>query len=737
MIDPSKLGIPSEEQSDFKELCNDIYRFISSEEHSNLFNIMNAFPLDLYPRFEIAFNALQSDSSIVNGSKGFLIGRPPEFVEQEEFDQSDDEIYPYDDTGISSNDASSLPDSGHLERIDRIKEIDSRAFKLLSDDNYYIPSRIVEESIESMKKGTQKAILHSFFIEEDDIDDLVRVYRADAEKAISKFSQKFPMDAQDMDLFEKYNLSSNVFVYLFNRSMAYLRLFSVNFDPGFGDATELVFPESEADAIHIHRDPNSDVMISLPERMRNYISGYLHKYGESPESFVDALLALFNNVPLERERVAYLYRRHYGAEPLSPVSDSEWRRIFDHYIEFDGYVKHLSFDNIHAVRSILSEVNELNYGISIDRLYKGYSQRLAAYYIDSPQELRSFILKYTPYRIQMDRVLIRGTLEDAIQNFVSDVEVYDFNRLIKIYTRRCGGPGKHIEPILKSIDMSLFLNEAPLTKDEEKALSAKLSEFEWLSKDNARSIFADLHDLEDKFTEMNMHRLGFTSLADVYYRCKYSTFSECLLQNEFVGDEKYIDDLHTFYEIKMKMRAYYMEVESLERYLRWIPVSKYRFINLGSPRYKGFADVLVAYRSKIINLCKDQFVTPFSLKNTVIGIPEIDDDDYGLEFYDAMLLASKANHQTYSRQRFYFIPTDSTSFGCSAPEFTRYMVYNNGGSASIAEIQAILDSEYGIRADMSVIRNMVKLSTCIYSLQTDSAYLDDEIYMEAIKNEPK
>lgn len=100
-----------------------------------------------------------------------------------------------------------------------------------------------------------------------------------------------------------------------------------------------------------------------------------------------------------------------------------------------------------------------------------------------------------------------------------------------------------------------------------------------------------------------------------------------------------------------------------------------------------------------------------------------------------MLIASKANHQTLARHRFYFIPTDSTSFGPTAPEFIRYLVYNNNGSASVGELQAILESEYGIHADMSAIRTQIKLSTCIFDTGMDAVYLDDEIYMEAMRNE--
>lgn len=719
MIDLSSLGLPSSEYEEFKELCNEIYRFVANEEYANLFRMMQEFPSDMYPRFETALNILLSNSCIVNGSKGFRIGNPPEFEEPGDFE--------------TDSDSSSPEDSKYLERMEYIKEVDSRSYRLLSDESFYSPLNVVEKTIDAMNKGTPKTILDSFFIKETDFEVLRRTYKSDAERVISKFSQQFDMDPIDVDLFGRYDLSTNVFIYLFNRSPAYFRLFSVNFDPGYGDISDRLFPTIEENALYIHRTPNSVEEVNICARTIDYLHHYLESFGNTPKMFISAVLGLLNNTSIRKSRLKDIYRQFSEVHPSDYPTENEWIFIFDDYIEADGCVKHLSYDNIQAVRSIIAGINELNYGISVEKLYKSYMDDFGAYYIVSAQELQDFILKYTTYKIYKGRILVRGTLKEALQNFVADAEVYDQNRLIKMYTRRCGGPAKLIEPLLQTIDINLFVNENPLTEEEENTLSARLSEFEWISKDNAKSIFADLHNLEDKFTEMNMHKLGFTSLQDVYYRCKYPSFAECLLQNEFVGEEKYVDDRK--FRLKMECRAFSMEVEFLERYLHWIPVSKYKYLNLDSPRYSAFAAILVSYRDKITELCKHQFVTSFSLKNINIGIPEIDEDDFDLEFYEAMLIASKANHQTLARHRFYFIPTDSTSFGPTAPEFIRYLVYNNNGTASVGELQAILESEYGIRADMSAIRTQIKLSTCIFDTGMDAAYLDDEIYMEAMRNE--
>ncbi|MDC7951271.1 hypothetical protein PAA26_04275 [Methanomassiliicoccaceae archaeon COG_1] len=719
MINLSSYGITPSEYPEFKELCNEIYRFVANEKHVNLFKMMMKFPSDTYPRFETALEILFANSSLVNGSKGFRIGSPPKFEELDAFkpmEESEKQI-----------------DEKHLRRIEYVKEIDSRALKLLSDETFYDPIRIVEKTIESMSKGTPRTILDLFFIKDVDIDKLTKTYKSQAKSVILNFSKKFSIDVVDVSLFENYNLPTNVFTYLFNRSIAYFRLFSVNFDSGYGDITERLFPSVSENALYTHRIQNSEEVIDLHKRSMDYILSYQLAYGYGAKTFVASLLALLDNTSVEKTRVKDIYKQFSGTHLPDYPSENEWMLIFDDFIEWEERVKYLSYYNIQAIGKILSNMSELNYGISVEKAYKSHEKEFYVHNIDNAQELQDFILKYTTYRIDEGHIIVRGTLKEAIQNFVSNVQVYNHNRLVNMYVRRCGGPKKLIEPLLKTIDMNSFFNENPLTPEEKEALSVKFSEFEWISKDNAESIFRDLHDLRDKFTEINMHELGFTSLQDVYYRGKYPSFSECLLHNEFTGEEKYFNDRK--FKLNMECRAFYVEVEYLEKYLHWIPVSKYRYVNLESPKYKRFADVLVTYNDKIVELCKKQFVTPFSLKNITIGIPEIDEDYYDLEFYDAMLIASKANHQTLSGHRFFFIPTDFTSFGSTAPEFIRFIIYNNNGFASIGEIQAILEREYGIRTNMSVIRNQVKLSTCMFSRFTDTAYLDDEMYMEALKNE--
>ena len=729
MIDLSSVEIQPSDHEEFKELCYNICRFIIDEECVNRFKLTNAFPTDTYPDFEYALGILLEDGVLLNGSKGYIIGRPLEFMESEQEDDS----CRFEDVTENLSEVPIIEGRRQLERIEFIREMDSRASVLLSEKIGYSPANVVEKKIEAMNRSTKKTILEKYFINYVDLADILRENKRDAERYIFEFSNDFPMDPVDEDIFSKYDVPSNVFLYIFNRSEAYYRLFQVNFNPGYGDTSEYIFPKVTTDKSTVNLTPNSDDELNARERAMSYFETYFSYFGNGAKSFTSALLAVFNDVSIKRTRVKEIYEQYFINHQGEISNESDWDDIFDDYIETEDKVKHPSYQNIQDVCNFIQSLKEIDYGISVEKLYCSNKDSWSSFFINSFQELEDFITKYTSYRIFEGRILVKGTLNEALQNYIRDVHVYDCNRLVKMYGRTCGGPAKIIRPFFEAIDMDQFVNEAPLTEEEEQNISVRLDKYQWLTKDNARSVFADLHNLEHKFNGINMHKLGFTSMQHVYYRLKYSSFSECLLQNEFFGDEIYVDDRE--FKLKMECSTFLMEVEAFERYLRWIPVSKYRYINLESSRYRKFGEILAKYRDIIIELCKQKFVTPFSLKNQIVGIPEIDEDYYDLEFYDAMLIASKANHQALARQRFYFIPTDSTSFGPTAPEFIRYIVYNKNGFASIEDIQAILENEYGIHAGMSTIRQQVKSSTCLFSTITDAAYLDDETYREVLNNE--
>ena len=720
LIDPSSLDIAPSEYSDFKSLCLNIYDFVANNNQANLFKLKSNFPEDKFTMFNEALKALISDSSISNGFYGFVAGPRPTF--------------------IGPNGRPEV-DGQHkekcTERLEHIKAIDSETHGILSRKEFYSPAYVVEKTITSMRKGTQKTILEKFFIENRGLDDIVDEYGSSALDIIEEFSKMFSKDPLDAGFFDDCNVPSNVMIFLCNRSPAYYRLFLVNFDPGFGDASERIFPLVPGTALKVHLFPNSEENIDLSSRAISYLEEYMKAHEGMANCFVSALLALFDNVPIKKTQVKWILGSMCERFRIPRPAFEEWAPFFDDFLETKSTVKFLSHDNITSACSVLKDIKEMKYGASVEKIYGKCGKDLLSLSIGNREEFEDFLFKYTRFHVDNGRILADCSLKEAIEHFVEDTKTYDSKRLMRLYVRRCGGPTELIGPIIKSIDISRFDNCNELTPEEYGSIESRLSEYEWISKDNARSIFRDLHDLEDKFTEMNMHKLGFTNVQDVFYRVKYSSFSECILKCEFIGDEIYVDDRK--FRLKMASSAFRLEIENIEKYLHWIPVSRYRYINLDSPKWSGFAKVLARFRDKVAELCRHRFMTAYSLKNTKTGIPEIDDDDYAIEFYDSMLIAARANHQTLAKQRFYFIPSNATEFGSTAPEFIRYIIYNNNGKATMSEIQAILDDEYGIKASLGVIRTQAKfstkLSTCIYSEETDTAYLDSEIYREAIRND--
>lgn len=719
LIDLYSLDIAPSEYSDFKTLCLEIYDFVAREDHANLFKLKSNFPKDRSAMFDRALRALISDSSISNGFYGFVAGPRPTFK------------------GLDDGLEADRPAIGYSERLERIRVADSETRSVLSREGFYNPAYVVEKTVKAMEKGTQKTILEKFLIGDEGLDDIIGTYGSGALNIIEEFGKRFSKDPLDAELFNECHVPSNVLIYLCNRSPAYYRLLLANSDPGFGDISERIFPLKPGTALKVHLFPNSEECIDLNNRAMSYLEDCMRLHENGAKRFISALLALFNNVPIKKTQVKWIFGSMCERFGMPHPVFEEWASIFDDFLETKSTVKFLSYGNIVLACSVLKNIKEIEYGASVEKIYGKCRNDLLSLGIENQEEFEDFLLKYTGFRIENERVLTGSSLKDAIEHFIEDTKVYDPEHLRKLYVRRCGGPSEQIRPIIDSVDMGKFATDDELTPGEIQSIGEKLSGYEWISKDNARSIFVDLHELEDKFTEINMHKLGFTSMQDVYFRAKYTSFGECILKCEFVGDEKYMDDRK--FRLKMDCSAFKLEVENLERYLHWIPVSKYRYINLDSPKYARFAEVLVRYRDKITDLCRHRFTTPYSLKNMKIGIPEIDDDDYDMEFYDAMLIASRANHQTLAKQRFYFIPSDATGFGATAPEFIRYIIYNNNGQATVSEMQAILESEYGIRASMSAVRAQAKLSTklstCIFSEETDTAYLDSGIYMDAIRND--
>ena len=80
----------------------------------------------------------------------------------------------------------------------------------------------------------------------------------------------------------------------------------------------------------------------------------------------------------------------------------------------------------------------------------------------------------------------------------------------------------------------------------------------------------------------------------------------------------------------------------------------------------------------------------------------------------------------------FYNPVDS-EYNCTASDFIKYIVANTcGGTATIAELQGVLDVEYGIRLSLPIVRQFASQS-CILLRDLDRAYSSEERYLEDVQ----
>lgn len=716
MIDAREDHGDSSGSLSFKDLCNTIYGIICEKGVMCLHEIYWRFPKDMAGKIDLVLKALLDDGCISNASKGYVPEHPPVF--RSEY--------------VCKN---KMSETGPDIRIDKIRSIETRLVRVLRDGGEYYPSDSIECAIGSLSPGTTKAVLSAFFLNGIDVDELMSLHGSKVQKIISDFCKDHPADSNDRRLFGIFDIPYNVLIYIMNRSVPYERLICSTEDCGFGDICTMLF-DYEGKGVYNPVHPSSIETFDLQKRAKDAIVEYVgSNQTDPPRDYIDALLVLMSDVPHRISLIKDVACTLAGLSNTS-ISDDKWSAILDPFMVTKGYIKCLSSGNIVGLKQYLDSIKEVEYGISVEKLFKSKMEGIKHFRVDSPEELKQFIERYTSYKVVDDRILIGGSFEDSLRRYIEARGSLNPDSISIGYARLCGGPRSMIDATLSRMDLMPCSNaEDNLTSDELDVILKKLEGYEWISQSNAQSLFRDICGIGDKFNNRNMLKLGYQSSQDVFFKQEYQTFRNCILKTEFYGDEHYIGDSIRF-RINMKNNGYKMVVESLERALDWIPVSNERFINLKSERYSQFRIVLEGYGTKIRRICCNEFVTPFLLKNMRVDIPDIDDDDFGIEFYEAMLLSSKTRISSLGGHRFFFEPSSFSDFRCSAPDFIRYISYRNGGFASMERIQGILESTYGIDIDLPSIRSQARRAAnetdCIFSESNDTLYIDEDSYMDAM-----
>lgn len=716
MIDAELICPDPGSRQGFVDVCLDVYDIVRSRGVISLHDIYCSFPEDMADRLDLVLKALRDDGCVSNASKGYVPEHPPSFL------------------AITNLNDSSDPRRKCETRIEAIRALETRLLRILRDGGDYSPSDSVECAIDSMPPGTAKKILISYLMDGKSKDELEKVFGERARKAFHNLIDDRLTDPRDEKMFDTYNIPSNVMTYIMNRSASYVRLMNLEAKHGFVDICTALFSHEESELESpIH--PSSMEMLDLRKRSKDAVHAYMSQYDNSLRGCFDFLLGLMNGVPHRINLIKDVACSLTGIESPRNVSEEEWSEMMDIFITTRSSIAFISSENIEGLRGFIDSMKETQYGITAEKMFNSHKASIQSFEIMEPDEFRQFIDKFTPYSLKDDRILVDGSWENSLRRYVANSKSRIPSSIATGYSRSCGGQTAEILKVLSGMAwMQQDDMNKKLTEEESKILRDKLTGYEWISRSNAQSLFHDMCELGEKFTDSNMLSLGYKASNDAFFKKNYENLKDCVLSTEFSGDDHYIGDSRLF-KINLECKDYKRTIESLERTLEWIPVSSTRFINLKSEKYSQFNSILQTYRLRITTLCQRGFMTPTLLKNMNVGIPEIDDDDFSIEFYEAMLLSVRSNYRALEGQRFFFKPGPLSDYKCSVSDFVRYIAYNNGGSASMETMQSILKDKYGISANLPYLRAQAKNATeyteCIFNNSTDSIYIDEEAYREA------
>lgn len=719
-ISIDSVGIDETERSSFMTLCEDIYSTICSGTSVNRFKLNQQFPMESYPLFCKALDVLLSNGSVCNGSSGFIAVEPPVFITGSDASPSDESL---EDVYQDSD-----------RRMGDLIQIETDLYRILSTPEFTQWHDTVLDAVESLPESKSRDVLYRHF--KDGVFHSTSDGASHAtDEEIARFASRFDFNTADLELYNQYELPSNLFTHMMNRSPSYLELMQYRFDPGFSKTFGIMLDDGDADSFGC-RDPMTGETIDVPERIRTFLDRYLGEQGTSCKNVVSALLLIFNGESCNRQDLKSLCSGYVSIPHMNLMESRDyWDEVYDPFITTANYVKYLDSGSIDNLRVEMDSFEEVRYAVTVGKLFNRHKNDFIMNGVGNEDELRSFLMKYTKYSISDGRILLDNDVGGAFTDFIYAKQAFNKERAIKLYVRICGGSKNEVKTIADGIDFGTFRNDEEMSDAEFKAAEERLRGYQWTSTVNAESIFRDSLEIGDKFTDLNMHRLGFTKYLDVYFRSGYSSFQDCLLKNDFTGDDTYMDN--RAFKIKLESSAFKTTLDNLQRGLQWVPVSESRMIYLRSERFLPLYESIRRCMPRVRSLCQEMFVTPYYLREMGVGEEIIDEDDYDLRFYDAILLACRTSCSSLDGKRFYHTPeiSDTQSFECRAPEFLRYIVYESGGHLSIDEIQAILESKYGFSVGRPIIRSQIKLSSCIFIPETDSAYLDDDAFEEVLRNE--
>lgn len=701
-----------------------VYDAIEKSGNGKLFNIRKELPEMSFEDIDASVHNLIDGGCVKRGSFGLICiqGRKPsQPIEVEKW------------VGIRVANSNSVVQYSHHSTESRLLSLQSfekLMSEVIEESVGYDPSSLIPKLISNIKGNRISAAVKAILYEQDDIDKVISKLRDSEIDQVVEFCEDI-INETDRMLFSRFDIPSNLFMFLFNRSREYYNALSFIVDRG-SESPQNMLIEIMNNGLMVHRSESSDGLMDVRVRYfaifdslnsRNWL---LEKSDE-----IDAImytLFMFNEYSLNRYELVNLCRLLIGHDNKvdSVVNGPLWSSIPDFIRITPKIAEFHTFDTIMGINDLLFSTNE--YAHEIGKYIKINREELIIRGLFDVDSLPWFINNLGLVSLSKGFIIGHGDLHDSISRFIEKNQLFEPDLVLNKYIRKFGGNRDVLKPIVTGICSNLqkqeLIDESVLI-----LLNDVFNQYQWITLVNARSMIEDRCDLKGIFNASLMHTLGFNAQGDVFYRTEYKNFRECLRKNEFSGDDLYLDNS---FRVKMECNELSITIQYFVVNLMWIRVSDCRYINLRSKRFNYLYDVLRKYKVFAYKSCEGRFMTPYSFSKMESGFPDIDEDDFGLEFYEDVLLASRSRVSSIGGNHVFYNPLDS-DYNCTAPDFIKYIISNSyNGTATISEVQETLETGYGVRLSLPIVRQFASLS-CILVRDLDRAYSSKERYLEDVQ----
>lgn len=610
-----------------------------------------------------------------------------------------------------------------VDRLEAVQSIGERIGDYIQNSGIYAPSDDIEQTIYAMHDPYVKSVLSDYFFGpcetyEAGLDD------RDSKTIIERFCKTVQCQKADVALFTTYSIPSNLFVYLFNRTVPYYRVMCLQHAPG-SMSPELLFTQAEEGTfVRI----TSVEEKTLFDRFKQFTEGYMASCGgKTYSAFVECYLFMFNDYSVGIDSLDYLAYKMHGINSREDSNDARGgASVFDNYIYMSRSVKFMAYGNI---VDMLVEVNDKCHkrAITPKKLFESYREMLLRYYVEDFSEFKQIIKKYAHIEMEGSYLCFDTTLKSAIMDFAKESESFDCSKVSKSFVRKYGGDKDSIEGIANGVILDINSeNYNHLSEEQYSLLVEEFSGYPWVTAENAEDIFTYKCECKDMFSSYNMHRLRFTMDGDAYYCDKYTSLRNCLSDTVFKGEEFFVDQ---GFKVYLRCSSFKREVEYLISNLMWFPVTETRYVNLRTDRFRQLYRAIKGCIPLLTDICNNGYMTAYKLKKKGTGVKYIDDDEFELAFYDALLMSAKTKRCSINKQRVYH----NTNETAGAIGLFKHIACSEGGGCEIATICSILKSEYGIDASDAYARQLVRQADGILIEETDMFYYNQQSYEEANK----